>query len=68
MRSDARDDAGTVQSLMALARYLAPVSPAAREALKRLEELAEAASEGPLRPWLRGELSGFVHALEQALA
>lgn len=68
MRSDARDDAGTILSLMALTRYLAPFSPAAKEALGRLERLAEAAGEGPLPPWLRGELSGLVHALEQALA
>jgi hypothetical protein len=68
MQTDARDDAGTIQSLMALTRYLAPHSPAAREALKRLDKLAEAAGEGPLPTWLRGELSGLVHALEQALA
>lgn len=63
-----RDDAGTVASLLALARLLAPFAAAAADAATLLEQLAAAAAKGPLPPARRGQLSMLVQALEQALA
>lgn len=66
LHGNARDDASTVASLLALARLLA--SDAATAAVKNLESLAAAAARGPLTPAQRARISMMVQALEQALA
>jgi hypothetical protein len=64
----ARDDAGTIASLLALARHIAPFSPRAASAVQQLEGLAEIAALRPLSSGQRGHISMLVQALESALA
>jgi len=68
LRNDHRDDAATVGTLLALAKLLAPHSPAAAGAAQQLQALAGAAAAGPLSTALRRQLSAMVLALEGALA
>lgn len=64
----ARDDAGTIASLLALARPLASASPRAASAVQQLAGLAEIAATRPLSSGQRGHISMLVQALEGALA
>lgn len=64
----ARDDAGSIASLLSLARVLAPHAQAAALAVAQLEALAAEAARGPLSAGQRRQLSWLIGALEHALA
>jgi hypothetical protein len=68
LRDDARDDAGTIASLLALTAALGPYSPVAAQATAQLQALASLAAKGPLSSARRGDLTMMVHVLENALA
>jgi hypothetical protein len=68
LREGARDDAGTIASLLALARLLAPHASAAAQAAELLKKLAGLAARGPLTHGQRGQLAQLVQALEHALS
>ena len=68
LQTHARDDAGTIASLMAVTTLLGPYSPVAARAMTQLSALASLAASGPLAPARRGELARMVQVLEGALA
>ncbi len=68
LQTQARDDAGTIASLMALTSLLGPYSPVAARATAQLAALASLAATGPLTPAGRGDLAKMVQVLESALA
>lgn len=65
LQTHARDDAGTIATLRALAATLAPFAPPAAQAVRQLDVLA---TRCPLNATGRQMLSQMVHALEQSLA
>jgi hypothetical protein len=68
LECEARDDAGTIDTLLDLARLLAPYSPLVGGAIEQLEALARIAATRPLAPEQRAGLSLLVNTLEAALA